>query len=311
MTASLPLLSDGDVSFVVVDSDGLAPYIGGLRSLEQKIEYPIDDGKDFFCIDHGPLYHPFFSRMGKARFLVALQGSHVIGSMVGVWRTVDVQGRRFTGLYFCDLKLAPEWRKRGLVRRMLWALLRQWPFRRDFQGWNFVFFAAMRGERGDVGRSFRGWHLGKVVRPQSRLLLYFEPLERLCTLEGSGPILSEPQGVDLSPDKELLWESTDGCKEYRLRSTGQAWRLLHLPRSPRSVPSWGDYLRETAQSLVSERPGSLACFGLDERLGSHRLWLSQQGFHPGATCLVYAFSLPFWGPKFHKAPWLHLATSEI
>jgi len=294
-----------------VDSHGLAPYIDGLRALEASISYPIADGQDAFCIDHGAAYHPFFSEMGKARFLIALQGATVIGAMVGVWREAELGGRRYTGLYVCDLKLAREWRGSGLVRRMLWHVLLRWPLRRDFQGWSFVFFAAMRGEKGDVVRSFRGWHLGRLLRPISRLSVYFVKLSQLCKLTGDAPSAVGGRGLNLSPGNDREWQSTEGRKDFVLRSNGLPWRLVHMPMVPGKTPGWARYLSTTAASLPAEQAEALACFAIDEKQAEQRAWLGGQGIEPGATCLVYGFSLPFSGPRLRELAWTHLATSEI
>lgn len=303
--------SDTKIRFKVVDSLGLVPYLAGLRELEASISYPIADGQDAFSIDHGLHYHPFFSRMGKARFLLALQGDEVIGSMAGVWREVDVAARRVTGLYICDLKLKAAWRGKGLVRRMLWYVLLRWPLRRDFQGWRFVYFAAMRGERGDVKQSFRGWHVGRLLQPLSRLALYFVPLARLTTLTGAAPVPTLLPGLNLSQDNQQDWQRTDGDKSFILRSTGQPWPLVHLPVALAQRSDLRQYLRITAITLRAAQPEALACFGVDERLTEHTRWLADQGIERGATCTLYAFTLPWFGPRLRDLAWTHLATSEI
>ncbi len=303
--------SEKKLSFVVVDSAGLAPYAAGLRAIEKSISYPIADGQDSFHIDHGPLYHPFFSSMGKARFLVALEGETVIGSLTAVWRELDAGGKRYTGLYFCDLKLTQAWRGRGLVRRMLWHVFVRWPFRRDFQGWSFVFFAAMRGDRGDVGRSFRGWHLGRILRPIGRLALYFVPLPQLSQLPEEAPVTPRSTGLNFSPNNVNKWQSTQGSKDFQLLSTGRAWPLVHLPQPPQATDQWGQYLRATSSRLLIDCPDAIACFGVDERFAAHIEWLSQQRLERGASCLLYCFSIPFAGPRLSGWAWTHLATSEI
>ena len=75
------------LSFVIVDPQGLAPYVPQLRMLEEGISYPIEGGTDSFVIDHGLEYHPFFSEMGiKARFMLVRHHEKIVGSMAGVWK---------------------------------------------------------------------------------------------------------------------------------------------------------------------------------------------------------------------------------
>ena len=88
---------------------------GAMRALEESIRYPIADGADHFFIDHGPRYHPFFSNLGEAFFLLALDGERCAGAAVGVRRVVDWCGRAVVSFYACDLKVAaPMHRGSGL-----------------------------------------------------------------------------------------------------------------------------------------------------------------------------------------------------
>ena len=105
--------------FVHVTAEGLGPYLSSLRALERGIRYPIADGADHFTIDHGEAYHPFFSRLGEAHFLLALRGDEVVGSVAGVLRAVRAGEREVQALYLCDLKLAAQERGQGVARRLL------------------------------------------------------------------------------------------------------------------------------------------------------------------------------------------------
>ncbi len=152
---------------VRVDAANLAPYVPGLRALEASIRYPLGDGADHFCIDHGPTYADFFRQLGDAHFLVALDGDRVAGSLCGVAREARLGGRRVPTMYLCDFKLAATHRGRGFGRhlgaRALAALVEEPRVRR----WQVAYFAAMRGERGDVARSLRGLHAGRLLRPEA------------------------------------------------------------------------------------------------------------------------------------------------
>ena len=310
-TAERALESSG-ISIVVVDREGLKPFQKGLQELEESIRYPVDDGADSFYIDHGSDYAEFFARMGKARFMVVRDGSKVIGSFVGVWREADFAGKKATGLYFCDLKLHKSYRGRGIVQRMLWYALSRLPIRRDFQGWRFIYFAAMQKDKGDVANSFKGWHLGKIMRPVSEQLLYFVPVQQLRQLASGGPQSPDKPGLDFSPSNMNQIEDTNGRKDLRLLSTGKPWPLVHIPKSPhRWDAPIGDYLRQCGESIHEQNPDALACFGLDNRLQSHIEWLQQQGIPHGARCCIHGFSVPFLAPGMRQYPWIHLAPSEI
>jgi hypothetical protein len=299
--------------FVVTEGTGVEPYAPSLRQLEESIRYPIADGADRFFIDHGERYHPFFSAMGQAHFLLALRGDEVVGSVAGVVRTARVAGRELRALYVCDLKVSREERGRGLARRMLQRGFLELLRRPELRACRMIYGAAIRGERGDVMRSARGLHPLKLGRPTARLALYFVPPERLARIDVSrAPRPPPSMGLELGPASSASLEapglcSTAGRKDLRLESTGQPWPLVHLPLGPSAwKPSWGAYQRACGEVLVARSlPGS-ACFAIDERLADHIAWLVGEGIRPDTVCTVYALSLSLRHPG-----WVHLPTSEI
>src|SRR5258707_875358 len=88
-----------------LSADDLAPHARGLIALEQSIRYPVGT-TDAFTIDHGPRYAPFFTEMGAAHFLLAVDGDDVLGSVVGVVKQAQAGTRITDALYVCDLKVA-------------------------------------------------------------------------------------------------------------------------------------------------------------------------------------------------------------
>ncbi|MGZ3421083.1 MAG: GNAT family N-acetyltransferase [Polyangiales bacterium] len=287
--------------------DQLAPYVDGLRALEHDIEYPIADGADSFRIDHGPLYHPFFSSMGECQVIVALDGDRVIGTIAGVLREGLLRGRTTNVMYGADMKVAKSHRGQGVPRKMLFYALRKLVTEPRGTSWRYSYVAAMRGAKGDVMRTVSGVHPAKLAHPAAELMIYFTPPEQLAALDLAGaptpPAIEE--GIDLSPWPSSPMVSTAGRKDLRLRSTGGApWPLVHLPYGP-SRPSWASYLKECGNTLKSP---SIACFGLDVRLREHAAFLANNGVEPGAVCTVYALSLT---PRTRGARWLHLSTAEI
>ncbi|MBN1203511.1 MAG: GNAT family N-acetyltransferase [Myxococcaceae bacterium] len=301
------------VRFVLTDANGIAPYVPELRRLEQSIRYPISDGADHFFIDHGPEYHPFFSSLGDARFLLALRGDRVIGSIAGVMRTVSVSRRAFRALYLCDLKVAADERGRGLSRQLVRVGLGHVIRDRELRQTRFFYGAAMRGAQGDVMRTARGAHPFRLSSSGVQLQLYFASPEALARLELEGaPPPPRTLGAVLGPAtraEEPGILSTAGRKDLRLISSGQPWPLIHLPLGPEAwQPSWGAYLQRCGEAIVSRGlPGS-ACFAIDERLTDHISWLSAQGITPGAVCTVYALRLSL---RPAAVTWVHLPTSEI
>lgn len=295
---------------LLCDARGLAPYVSSLRALERGITYPIDDGRDRFFIDHGADYHPFFSGLGDPKFLLALHGDEVVGAVAGVFR----DAREATGLtpsvYLCDLKVAPSQRGAGLARRMAARALKLALSDRSLWRWRLAYGAAMRDARGDVTRSMRGAHPGRLLRANSSLAVFFCPATSLASLDVRGcPRPPDAPGLELSPRSLDAVTSTAGRKDLRLRSTDAPWPLVHLPRGPSEwSPSLGHYLRACGESLCAAgRSGDTACFALDERLRDQLAWLALSGITPGAACAVYTLRLG----RAPESRWTHLSTAEI
>jgi GNAT superfamily N-acetyltransferase len=310
-------VSDRALTLRIVDAAGLAPFARDLVALEASIEYPIADGADRFTIDHGEAYHPFFSALGDARFLLALDGDRVVGAMVGVFREANDCGRPRSAAYLCDFKVAASHRGTGVARRMATYALAKAATDPSLWRWRIAYAAAMRGERGDVTRSMKGAHAGKLLRPAATLAVYFASARALASLDATTcPKTPAGEGLDLSPAVRATCEgpgvtSTAGRKDLRLVSTGRPWPLAHLPIGPRA---WGDslaaYLRACGEWICA-RSGDDAtvCFALDEALTEHVRWLAARGVSPGAACTVYTLRLA--APSRERPPWVHLATSEI
>ena len=57
--------------FEIIGPGQVKKYIRDFKTLEKKIEYPLEDGNGSFKIDHGLNYHTFFTQQGfKTRFAV-------------------------------------------------------------------------------------------------------------------------------------------------------------------------------------------------------------------------------------------------
>lgn len=291
-----------------MEAADIGPYVPSLRSLERDIHYPLDDGREHFFIDHGEAYHPFFSGMGHARFLLALDGDEVAGSIAGVVKQARVGSRTVNALYLCDLKVRASHRGRGLGRRLFRHGLKAILTTEELRSCRLIYGAAMRGARGDVMRSARGTHLLRLARSHAELAVYFAQPSMLQMLDVTGCPANPPaDGMDLGTDSVSLGVSTAGRKDLRLVSTGKPWPLVHLPASP---AHWGTSLAHHLRRCGEELAGSdaLACFALDVRLVRHIDWLAMRGLSTGTRCAVYALMLAW--PR-RAVPWVHVPTSEI
>jgi GNAT superfamily N-acetyltransferase len=305
------------VTLRLLDAHGLAPYARDLVALEASLTYPVDDGADRFAIDHGPTYHPFFSALGDPRFLLALDGDRVVGAVAGVFREARDGAERTAAVYLCDLKVAASHRGTGLARRMAAYALAKAATEPDLWRWRLAYAAAMRDARGDVTRSMRGAHAGRLLAPAATLAVYFVKARALAALDPAGcPAAPDGDGLDLSPTVRATARgpgvtTTAGRKDLRLVSTGAPWPLAHLALGPGQWgASLGAYLRACGEFLGDEgAPEATACFTLDARLAGHSAWLTARGVSPGAACTVYTFRLGL--PARRARVWVHLSPSEI
>ena len=62
----------------------------------------------------------------------------------------------YNGLYASDLKLRSEYRSKEVVKNFLWYLFVRWPFKKDFQEWDFSYFCAMQRGGTGVEKTFKG-----------------------------------------------------------------------------------------------------------------------------------------------------------
>ncbi len=293
----------------ILEANEIQTYVKGLRALEASISYPISAGADSFQIDHGSEYHPFFSEMGKCKFMLFVDGSKVLGSLAGVWKDVSLGENKSVGFYFADLKLAPSVRGKGIPARMVRLAFLRWMFSKEYRGWNFIYFAAMQGVQGGVSRSFRGFHLGKITQPVARLLVFFIPVVDLLELPDGGPASGQADGVRLSPNvtDAVTWNT--GKKDFVLASTGNPWKLAHLRPVGSGGPRLGEELRSAGQEIQGIEPTALGCLAVDERLTSVIEWLNQHGIQTDTYCNLHSVS--FFGPSLRIFPWVEISTSEI
>jgi hypothetical protein len=299
----------------IVDSFELAPYIKDLRALEASMRYPIADGADHFTIDHGTHYHPFFSEMGPAKFLLLLEDGRVQGAMAGVWRDITIAGVPTPALYLADLKLAVHLRGKRHVLDMLWFAIKALFRRGDLGGWQVVYGAAMRGSRGDVMRAMRGaLHPAGLLDFQAQTLIYFADPHALAKLPASPHTPPITQLANFSPDRHALMHDTHGHKDFQLDSTHKAWPLVHIDRGPDHAhfDNLGATLRHGAERILDTRSKAEVCFSIDINSTNQIKWLASHGIEAGATCTLYAMQVDTRRyPRLSHTSHVHIATSTI
>lgn len=298
----------------VVPAGELGPYVPGLRRLEDGISYPIEDGRRRFTIDHGPTYHPFFSGMGEASFLVATSADgRVAGCLACVAKRARVGGREITTAYLADLKIDPALRGGGVGRSLLTRALGHAVAAPRLLDWDLAYGVAMRGERGDVMRAVGARSPAAAARVLAHLHVFFVPAPVLALLDSQGAPAppSADEILDLSASRPRpLFESTAGEKDLRIVG-GADLPLVHLGRGP---SSWGGphgaYLSAAARALGPGADEALACFALDARLTREVAWLGRSGIRPSAAATVWGLFRPLRLSRRPRFEYVHIATSE-
>ena len=99
-----------NLSFKICDEVSVVRYIKELKEIEKTILYPLKNGKDFFRINHGSGYTPFFINQGfKSKYLIIKDDNTVIGGCVGVWKKVTHSKKEKTKYSLrCRFKIKKE-----------------------------------------------------------------------------------------------------------------------------------------------------------------------------------------------------------
>ena len=288
----------------------IQPYIDQLHEIESSIHYPIEGGQDYFIIDHGPQYHPFFSEMGRNYFLLVFDQNMVVGTIAGIFKKVSnskEMDKNDTGLYLAGLKLRKKYRGRGIPARMVWHAFARWPFVKEYQGWDFVYYVAMQGEQGDVNRSFSGLHLGQLVHPTAKIKLYFFPPKKLLQIPSNSIFPDKENGFFLSSPKYHPPNWNKNKKEFVLQSTQKNWPRVHLPYLGGFS---GKKCHQLNHEICQVNPDALCCYGIDSRNKESIAFLEQFCIQTNTEAIVYTLSFTGYN-KYKTASWIHISTAEI
>ena len=296
------------LTYHIVNENELEPFVPELRSVEKKIEYPLENGTESFVIDHGKRYSPFFTQQGyKTKFLIIETNNMIVGSLVGVWKKISLNQKNYTGLYVSDLKLKSEYRGRGIIKRMLWYLFIRWPLVKGFKGWDFLYFCAMQRKSQGVDFTFKGAHLGKVTRPRASLNIYMLDAILLYDKKLDFFKLDYNNRINLSPQRteDLLWN--DGIKNIISTKKNSLIKLGHL--NPELLQQGKEKRLNLALEAVLKRENSRVCFAVDTRDYKKIKRLKEIGITTKTQCNVFSFN-PF-SPSFKGSKTVSISTGEI
>ena len=295
----------------VVNHQGLLPWRQQLMELERQICYPLSEGEDHFYIDMGRDPGRFFSDIGESIFLLAHKGEQLAGFTCFVKKQIGIGASVHNALYMAGLKVAPSFRGQGVVQRMLFKGLRTWVWRPGLYNVSAIFGAAMVSDNGtDVRQSFSRQALGYSSRTTAELLVYSVAGDILANISDSAPPWPQEGFTQLSTDLPCIVDNQE-VKSFRLVSTGQRWKQVHLPFS---APYWpdglGHYLRKSGQIICQKWPGHAGVFAIDTTLAEQHAFLRSFGITPWGRCRILTWDIPWRRSPWSGAP-IHLSTSEI
>ena len=160
------------IKFKIIESSSINEYQTEFINIEKNITYPLDEGIDSFTINHGEKYNKFFSDMGKSRFILALDSEKLCGSIAGVWKKIKINEKNVCGLYVGDLKTIPKYRGLKIPLKMIFHAFLKYILNRKYRGWSFLYYIGMNGESGNITKTFKGLHLGKLSKSTSNQRIY-------------------------------------------------------------------------------------------------------------------------------------------
>ena len=295
--------------FEIIGPGQVKKYIRDFKTLEKKIEYPLEDGNGSFKIDHGLNYHTFFTQQGfKTRFAVIKKDEKIIGTVAGIWKPIRINNKDYTGFYISDLKIDSNYRKKNILRKLLWYLLKRWPITPDYQGWDFNYYCTMLRKGKGVDISFKSFNPAKLPSYSATMNIYMvNPRDLLLLNLNSLPDNEKSKSINLSPLRveNVLWNN--GIKDIVSTIDNSIMQLGHL--HPQILTKkFSSVFNEIISEIVHKDKG-LACFAVDYRETEKIKWLDSKGISTKTRCNIFSFS-PF-APSLKKSDILYISTGEI
>jgi len=295
--------------FDIFPPEEMDRYIRDFRSLEEEIEYPLEDGLGNFRIIHGDKYHTFFTQQGfKTRFVAIKCEQKVIGAVAGIWKPIKIRNKNYTGFYIADLKIDIDHRKKNILKKLLWYLIKRWPINSDYQGWDFNYFCTMLRNGKGVDKSFKGFNLAKLSSQSATMNIYMVDPNSLRSLDlNSLPDNENTHSVNLSPLRQevVLWNN--GIKDIHSTTDDSIMQLGHL--HPQLLTKQFSSKLEQCIAEINNKDNGLACFAVDDRETKKISWLHSSGITTNTQCNIFSFS-PF-APSLKKSDILFISTGEI
>ena len=297
------------ISFKIIESSNIHEYQNQFSKLEESIAYPLDGGADSFTINHGEKYNQFFSDMGKARFILAFDSGQLCGSIAGVWKNININNKNFSGLYVGDLKTNPNYRGSKIPSKMIRHALLKYISKKKYRDWDFLYYVGMNGAKGNVTKTFKGFHLGKLSKPVCNQRIYIINSSQFDRLSNYNFKNKNYMTVDLSPNNLNKIITNKGKKDLTLQSSGEMMKLAHIHfQIDRYL---NQNLNQILKKITHEFSNYKLCFAIDERNSEFINYLKKNNIESNTTCSIYAFNWPIIGHNLKQHKFISLSTAEI
>ena len=218
-----------------------------------------------------------------------------------------IRDRTYNGLYVADLKLNPDYRKKQIVKKLLWHLLIRWPLTKDYKGWDFSFFCTMLKNNQGVERSFKGFNPAKLARPRVLFNIYMVKPTDLLSLDLKTFTKTYSENcINLSPRRKELILWNDGIKNIISSNSNSVFNFGHL--HPQIFYNNKISQLKSAALKIEEKKGT-ACFAVDFRQINLISRLKSNGIDTKTKCKLFSFS-PF-APSIKDFNNIYISTGEI
>ena len=297
------------LNFKIIESTDISEFQNEFTEIEKNITYPLNNGKDSFIISHGNHYEQFFNDMGKTRFMIVHDSKKLCGAIAGVWKNIKVKNKEVCALYIADLKIIPEYRGGKVALKMLFSALFKYIFYVKYKGWDFLYYVGMNGENGNVTKTFKGFHLGKLSKPTCTQNIYIIDSDSLNDLSSYNHKESEDSTIELSPDNLNKIITNKGKKDIILSSSNERMKLAHIHFQIDS--NINNTLNEISRRITNEYSDYSLCFAVDQRNKKFINFLDQNNISRNTTCTIYTFNWPIIGHNLKRHEFVSLSTAEI
>ena len=297
------------INFKIIESSEIIKYQNQFFNMEENIIYPLDGGADSFTINHGNRYDKFFSEMGKARFVLALESGKLCASVAGVWKIIKINNKNICGLYVADLKTISNYRGFKIPLKMIFYTLIKYIFNQKYKGWNFLYYIGMNGDKGNVTNTFKGLHLGKLSKSTCNQKIYIINSNNLNKLTHFDFKPQNGTTMELSPNNLNKIITNRGKKDLTLQSSGEIMKLAHIHFQINE--NFNKTLSKILKKITDQFSDYKLCFAVDERNQTFIDFLSQNKVESNTTCSIYTFNWPIIGYNLKRHKFISLSTAEI